>query len=79
MKIILLFRSVWRDALKTSRPSEGSRLLRPSTHTQAKYRQPHRLGGQTPRHWDTGQETRSSMALDASQSYGGRRVRLQKS
>ena len=83
-KILLLFRLVWRDALKTSIPSGGRRPLRPSTHTQSKYRQMHRPGGQggkppnigslsrgqTPKHRVTVQDTRGSMAPAASQSYG---------
>ena len=55
------------SALKTSRTSGGYRLLRPSTHTRAKYRQPHRLGGQTPKHWDTGKGTKGSMTPASSQ------------
>ena len=58
------------SALKNSRTSGGHRLLHPSTHTRAKYRQPHRLRGKTPKHRDTGQDTRGSMAPAASQSYG---------
>ena len=45
----------------------GCRLLSPSTYTRAKYRQPHRSGGQTPKHRDTGKDTRGSMAPAASQ------------
>ena len=54
--------------LKTSKKSGGGRrLLRPSTHTRSKYRQPLRSGGQTPKYRDTGQDTRGSMAPAASQ------------
>ena len=55
------------SVLKTSRTSGGRRLLRPSTHTRAKYRQPHRLGGQPTKYRYTGQDTRGSMAPAASQ------------
>ena len=67
LKIRLLVWSVWQDALRTSRPSGGHRLLRASTYTRSKYHQPHRSGGQTPKHRDTGQDTRGSMAPAASQ------------
>ena len=41
----------------------------PSTHTQAKYHQPQRLGGQAIKRQDAEKTTRGSMAPSASQSY----------
>ena len=63
-----------KTALKTSRSLGGDRLLRPSTHTRAKYQHPHRSRRQTLKHRDYGQNTRGSMAPAASQLYGQRQV-----
>ena len=68
--VVISLRWYGKNALRTSRSSGGHRLLRPSTHTRAKYHQPHRSGGANLQHWDAGQDTGGSMAPAASQSYG---------
>ena len=61
---------VWRQRIEGLNIIGWARLLRPFTHTRAKYHQPHISGGQTLKHWDDGQDTGGSMAPAASQSYG---------
>ena len=58
----------WQRDERIKTIAGGRRLLSPSTNTRAKYRQPHRSGGgHAHNQRDTGKDTRSSMALAASQ------------
>ena len=52
----------------------GCRLLRPYTHTRAKYHQPHRSGRQTRKRRDAGADTGKIKSHQVSHT-GGRRIK----
>ena len=70
-------RYAWRrlsTRQETQEHLRGRRLLRPSTHTQAKYHQPHRSGGETIKQWDAGKQPGSAWHRPSVSHTGGRRV-----